>query len=302
MSEPRRSAQALGACMSENLCAVCARPLPDQAYACHICAQDLAETLTTAAGHAEDAESVLARQSRFGAGSRGGGSDGLSYDATRALRLHTIQRTADRWISRLLAGAAFPPWRRPAGPPCETGVRCPHTSCAAIRVTTPPPMLAREFSWLSVATGRLARHPAPREGFRELHDACDDLARLVDVPADKELVGMCDCGKVLYAARGRSYVQCPEKTCARRWHVERSRDILRRALGDKLVTVSDAARLAAYLDSKRTQDAIRKLVASRIGSGQLVAHGVLGGEPVFRFGEVVAVLASIPIRKRRAAA
>lgn len=47
-------------------CIRCARPMADTAYACAGCGRELAEVLRTAAGHAEDAWTVIARQARMG--------------------------------------------------------------------------------------------------------------------------------------------------------------------------------------------------------------------------------------------
>jgi hypothetical protein len=291
--------------------------MPDQAYVCSTCASELAEALQTAAGHAEDAEVATGRQARHGGGN-GGHSDGLTFDATRSVRLNAVKLAADGWVSVLLAGESFPAWRRTIGPLCpplrtvmtlDDGevllTRCPHTSCAAIRVTTPPSTLAREFSWLSGHVSALRVHPAAGEAFKELHDACEQLARLVDRPADKELVGMCDCGKVLYAPPGRGTVQCPEQTCKLRWDVATSRDILRKALDGKLVTAAEAARLGQYLDTDRTQQQIRKLIDKWAERTLIEAHGHVieddkNGQPqtvpTFRFGDVSGRLARTPRR------
>jgi hypothetical protein len=282
--------------------------MPDQAYVCQADALSLAETLQTAAGHAADAEAVIARQARYGGGGRGSGGEPLPVDLTRSARFDAVKLAADGWVSVLLTGETFPAWRRTAGPLCpalRTGVRCPHSSCAAIRVTTPPSTLAREFSWLSGHVSALRVHPAAGEAFKELHDACEQLARLVDRPAEKELVGMCDCGKVLYAPPGRGTVQCPEQTCKLRWDVATSRDILRRALDGKLVTAAEAARLGQYLDTDRTQQQIRKLIDKWAERTLIEAHGHVveddkNGQPqtvpTFRFGDVSGRLARTPRR------
>lgn len=297
--------------------------MPDQAYACTHCASELADALLVAAGHAEDAEAVIARQARYGGGGRGSGGEPLPVDLTRSARFDAVKLAADGWVSDLLAGETFPPWQRTIGalcPPLTTAVtlddgevmfvRCPHASCAAIRVTIPPSTLAREFTWLSGHVSALRVHPAAGEAFKELHDACEQLARLVDRPADKELVGMCDCGKVLYAPPGRGTVQCPEQTCKLRWDVATSRDILRKALDGKLVTAAEAARLGQYLDTDRTQQQIRKLIDKWAERTLIEAHGhVLEDDgldddgmpqtktvPTFRFGDVSGRLARTPRR------
>lgn len=299
--------------MSAPPCVVCTRPTPD-GFACAADARSLAERLTGAAGHAEDAESGGTRGSRYG-GTRGGSSDGVSFDPTRSAKLGAVVLAVDGWVSDLLGDEPFPAWRRTQGPLCpplrtavtlDDGevmlVQCPHSSCAAIKVATPPSVLAQEFSWLSGQMRALRHHPAAAEAFRELRDACDQLARLVDTPADKVLVGMCDCGKVLYAPRDKADVRCPEPTCKLVWNVGQSRDILRKALDDKLVDRAQAAFLAQYLDGDRTQDNIGKLIDSRVRSGQLAAHGEIDSEPLYRFGEVVLMLATVPRRRRERAA
>lgn len=292
--------------MTANRCVRCDAPMPDSAYICARESAEMAEKLLVAAGHAEDAETVIARQARLGAGSRGGSSDGLNYDATRAARFEAVKLAIGGWARIVTAETGRGPrWRALAGPLCpprREGGPCGHGSCEAIRRKTPPPALARECAWLSTQTGFLRKHPAADEAFRELHDACKDLVRLIDAPADKELVGMCDCGKVLYAPHGRRIVICPEKTCERDWHVERSREILRKALDEKLLTAAEAARLAQYLDTDRTQEQIRKLINgwARATRRLIVAHGEIDGEPTFRFGDIAGRLARTPRRTPRA--
>jgi hypothetical protein len=263
--------------MSATPCVRCGRPTAD-GYACHGCAQGLAQVLTVAAGHAEDAEAVLARQTRYGAGGRGGNDEPLPVDLTAATRYRAVENAIGGWARHVseATGDAIPP---PVWPTLNT------TAIAA--------------QYLAARVGQLRGWPEAGEAFKELHDTCAQLSRLVDRPADRDLVGMCDCGKTLYAASGRTVVQCPAVTCKLVWNVAESRDILRRALDGKLVTASEAARLAAYLDGDRTQDAIRKLIASRAAGGQLGAHGQIGDEPAYRFGEVVAVLATIQRRRTR---
>lgn len=290
--------------MTENLCVGCRRPVAD-ANACTACANDLATQLLAAAGHAEDAQAVIARQARYGtSGTRSSSDEPMPADLTASAKLQAVTNTVDTWRRDLNSDRPLPRWRRTAGPTCVIGVRCKHRSCAQARAGTPT-LLAQMLTWLAEHVTAIARHRAAGEAYRDLAGACDQLARLNDRPPDKDLVGMCDCGKVLYAARGKVFVKCPERTCAQLWHVERSRDILRAALGDKLVTTPEAARLAAYLDTDRTQDNIRKLIDTRVRSGQLLAHGHVetddGAEPTYRFGDVVVTLAQIPRRRPREA-
>jgi hypothetical protein len=287
---------------NDPTCAICGRPVADQAYVCAPDALSLAEALRTGAGHAEDAEAVVSRQVRYTAGGSGGSEDPLPYDPTASERLAAIENTIGTWARVLIEETGRrPSWRPKTGPLCAVGVRCGHDSCRDIRWHEPPTDLAATTAWLAQQVGTLRKHPAAAEAFDELTDACDQLTRLVDRPADKELVGMCDCGKVLYAPRGKVLVTCPVTTCKLHWNVEQSRDILRKALDGKLVTAGEAARLGQYLDGDRTQDQIRALISRWVRAGLLVAHGEIQDQPTYRFGEVTDRLARTPRRERRAA-
>lgn len=283
-------------------CVRCGRTLGDGALICHAEAQELAEALLAAAGHAEDAGSLSERGARLGAGAHGGGDTPLP-DLTRSARYDRATSSITTWARVVTEETGRRPrWRAAIGPLCPpTGHRCTHGSCEAIRRRTPPADVALAAAWLAQQTGWLRKHPAAAEAFAELHTACDTLARLVDVPPDKDLVGMCDCGQVLYAVRDTAFVTCPRPTCKLKWHVERSRAILRAALRDKLVDAADASRLAAHWD-ERNQQQIRKLVNAWTSRAQLLAHGEIGGEPVYRFGDVVDRLARTPRRRPGVAA
>lgn len=280
-------------------CARCGKPMPDTGPICHRpCATELTEALTAAAGHAQDTEAVLARQTRYGAGQRGGSGEPLPVDLTASAHYGAIALAVSGWATILVEEGytrPIPRWRPAAGPLCPPrGHRCEHASCAAIRDHTQPSPLAHIAAWLAGHTGDLRKHPAAGEAFTDLHDACAQLARLVDRPADKVLVGMCPCGQVLYANHGDGVTRC--KSCRRQWDVADSRETLRNHLDGKLVTATEAARLAQYLDSSRTQKQIRALIAAWIKRGQLWQRGLIRDEPTYRFGEVTGRLARTPRR------
>jgi hypothetical protein len=283
-------------------CVRCGSPLADGAYVCHDEAHNLAGALLAAAGHAEDASTLSERGARPGASSRGGGDTPLP-DLTRSARYAHAAAAITRW-ARVVSEETGrrPRWRAAIGPLCPpNGRRCEHGSCEAIRRRTPPADVSLAAAWLAQQTGWLRKHPAAGEAFAQLHAACTTLARLIDVPPDKELVGMCDCGRVLYGRRDQVFVTCPVTTCKLRWNVAESRDILRDALDGKLVTAAEAARFGQYLDTDRTQEQIRKLINTWSSRGQIVAHGEIEGEPTFRFGDVSERLARTPRRAARAA-
>jgi hypothetical protein len=308
-------------------CVRCGRPTAD-AFVCSPDARALADALTVAAGHAEDAEAVIARQTRYGAGSRGGASEGLTANPKRIAEHARIVEAISGWADILVEETSRRPrWQPYLGPVCaparpgdheRQGNRCDHDSCATARRREAMSTLALDAGWLARPRQieHLRKHPAADEAFTALHKACKDLARFVDRPADKELVGACDCGRRLYAARGQAYVTCPGPTCRMRWNVQESRDILREALRGKLFTASECARLAAYWHD-RTQPQIRALITLWTKPGHtrpLDARGWIPnddytgaedddepqGWALYLLGDVLDRLAQTPRRQRKA--
>lgn len=271
--------------MSNPTCVRCGRPTPD-GYACHQCASELAGAIKEASGHAEDAWTVIARQARYGGGFRASHDRPLPVDLAAAEQLAVAENTIGTWARHVAE---------------EAGAQ-------------PPTSLAGAARWLATQVGWLRGRPEAGEAFDELHDACRVLVRLVDRPGGEglRLVGMCDCGRILYARHGRNEVEC--KPCGLRWDVDESQAILRGALDERLVTAAEAAHLAAYLDTDRGSEQIRKLVNKWASRGELVAHGEVRIEPdpadpdgseqvirSYRFGDIAERLARAPRRAVRVA-
>lgn len=299
-----------------NPCIRCGAPT--DAYICRPETRELADQLLVAAGHAEDAEAVITRQTRYGAGGRGGTDEPLPLDLTAAGRLAAVEKTIGKWTRHILAETDqdLPRWKRLAGPLCPpTGHRCPHASCEAIRRVWPGNDIGTAAAWLATQTEWLRKRPEAGEAYEDLERACEQLARLVDRPADKELVGVCDCGRVLYAPHGRSIARCPNPTCKLVWNVAESRGILAKALRGKLFTASECARLATFWH-ERTQPQIRALITgwTRPDRLRLHAHGWIPnddytgdgdepeGWPTYLLGDVLDLLAQTPRRNRQGAA
>lgn len=332
--------------MTAPLCVRCERPTPD-GYACSTCASELAGALREASGHAEDAETVIARQTRYGSGGRGGSvvADPFESEIDEDPRRNPV--TVFGWaasIERPAAGAlrpgAFPanlaasrayavaenvittwarhvdeegggelPARPPiAGPVCEH--ECGHVTCRAIQRPPAPIGLGVITRWLARQIGWLRTRPEVREAFDELHDACSILVRLVDSPAGGDrLVGMCDCGRILYAPHGRDVVQCRASNCGAKWNVTESQQILRDALDQRLVTAAEAAHLGAYLDTDRSVKQIRRMVAMWVLRGRLAVCGTVPGLPdkdglptrlpTYRFGDIASLMAGATRRTAR---
>lgn len=281
-------------------CVRCGKPTSDGPVCHRPCALSLTQELTEAAGNAEDAWTVIARQARYGAGARGGREQPLPVDLTASDRYAIAENVIGTWARHVVETRRTElPARRPTiGPLCELPHDCRHGSCDAIQRRRPPAQLTEAARWLATQTGWLRMRPEAGEAFDELHDACHVLQRLVDRPgtAGLRLVGMCDCGRILYAPHGRDVVQCKASNCGASWHVDRSQAILRAALDERLVTAAEAAHLAAWLNTDRTQQQIRKLINAWSSRGQIIAHGEIDSEPTFRFGDVAERLARTPRR------
>ena len=281
---------------------------PTDATICRAEARTLADELLVAAGHAEDAWTVIARQTRYGAGSRGGRERPLPVDLAASADFDAVENTLTTWFRHV--AETRPPL---TGPAC---MGCGHDSCEAIRDRQPPATLADATRWLARQIGWLRVRPEAEEAFDELHDACRILARLVDRPGAPglRLVGMCDCGRILYAPHGRDTVTCKNSTCGASWNVERSQQILRKALDERLVTAGEAAHLGAFLDTDRTQKQIRALVDAWARRRRIEARGEVSEEhrhrpdcetecellldwiPTYRFGDIAARMAVTPRR------
>lgn len=274
--------------MSDNLCVCCeTRPTPD-GYACTGCAAKAVEQLAEIADLAPIAQDVahgLIRRGRGGAGGSGKADSRspIDFDASEGLG---AVRNALTTLARDIA----------------------ETAQIASTGSTHPDPLMRACSLLSGAM-EWVRHavdghePWAIRTFAEIDTCAREMRRLTDGPRERDLVGMCDCGRVLYAAHGRTVIQCPERRCQLVWHVERSREILRRALDERLFTAAEAARLAVHLDGgDRSTEQVRKLINAWSARSLIVAHGLIEGEPTFRFGDIADRLARTPRRNREGAA
>jgi hypothetical protein len=319
-------------------CVCCSQPMADGAYACQKCGRELAQALTEAAGHAEDAWTVIARETRYGTAggarkaepepaapasdqrrnrvSEFGWAASIETPARGALRsgqippdlsastsLADVGNVVTTWARHICErrGAELPARRPLLGPLCAA-FPCEHTSCERIQWRVPPSDLGEAAAWLATQLGWLRKRPEAGEAFDELTDACRMLRRLVDRPvSDRRLVGVCDCGTTLYALPWQGVVECPDKRCGLRWDVEESRDILRDALRGKLFTAAEAAHLGAFWD-ERASEQIRKLINKWAERGRLIAHGQVDGAPTFLFGEVIDRLAESPRRTQEVAA
>jgi hypothetical protein len=298
----------------QQTCPRCGRPARD-GFVCHADSLSLAEDLREAAGHAEDAWTVIARQARYGGGSRVGRDQPLPVNLTASADRAAADNTITTWARHI---ADTRNTERAHGPTCATN--CEHRSCDNIRYQQTPTALPEAARWLAGQLGWLRGRPEAAEAFDELHYACQVLVRLVDVPGrgGDRLVGMCDCGRILYAPHGRDIVQCRASNCGASWNVAESQQILRDHLDDRLVAPGEAAHLGAYLDTDRSVKQIHALVTSWGKRQRLEPHGQVlvkhqhgkhcekgcqqtaDAVATYRFGDIVDLMATTPRRSSRA--
>lgn len=153
----------------------------------------------------------------------------------------------------------------------------PGTHPAAVAAT----FLLGNLDWL--------RHQrASEEAFPQLQAAGATIRRVVDAPPELVVVGVCDCGAHLYVRQGAATVTCQD--CDARWDVEKSREGLREALRERLVTAPEAALLAGLFRPDLNRGRLRKLINKWNERGLIATHPDIDGSPTHVFGEIMARL------------
>lgn len=191
------------------------------------------------------------------------------------------------------------PLDRVAGPLCVA--ECGHSSCCLIRGEQSVEHPAVAAAWF--LTGQLAWlrfQPVGAEAMQELQQAGTDIRRIVDAPPELVIVGVCDCDAHLYAKQGADTVTCEE--CKARWAVEASRDLLREALRDRLVTAAEGATLAVMVHPTERRDKVRNMIRTwaRPDRGHLTEHSGPDG-PMYSFGEIIDRLTRHVVAKQESA-
>jgi hypothetical protein len=123
------------------------------------------------------------------------------------------------------------------------------------------------------------------EANEQLRAAGAVIRRIVDAPAQRLIVGQCDCSAYLYAYDGEKAVTCED--CKLRWDVEESREGLREALRGYLMTAAEAAVLLAFFGLAGDRNRCRKTIVMWAQRGRIVSHGEVEGDPAYQFGEIL---------------
>lgn len=191
------------------------------------------------------------------------------------------------------------------GPLCRSGWGCRHPTCALIRARTIEPGVARAAKFLLTQLEWFRYRPEADEVVEDLQAAAAVLHRCVDAPPVLRYAGPCweadedgwECEEELYALDGAATVRCPG--CGAVHDLGLRRVWLLRQADDVLVNAATLAAALSSLDRPVTSAMIRNY-ADR---GRIVAHGKdRDGRPVYRVGEVLAVLADVARRRDGVAA
>lgn len=250
------------------------------------------QLLAEIADMTQAARDVAQRQARRGSGG-GSGKPGstLPIDLTATAKLDAVVNSLGTWV-RVIAEERGVPAEIHGDGIMGAGERDRVGRDGRDDLSGSARWLRGHCEWM--------RHRPEVDEFLTDVEACARVIRsIADHAADKRvIVGMCDCGKTLYAPRGRQVITCPD--CEAHWDVDVSRDGLRGHLDERLVTAAEAAHLAGFLDTDRSGEQIRKLVNKWAERGELSVD-LTGDEPRHWFGNIAARLAAAPRRVARVA-
>lgn len=324
--------------MTTNECVLgCGRPT--ETRLCHIDLKNLLDDLREIEALLPDLDVAVTRQAKIG----GSGSIGFVSGSSEqripvhlgaaavvaelrdklALWVHTLwELNAPRWHRCTACGTED---RSGRGADCRSG--CPtewETHVDPLDVAVHPLPLSK---WL-------LRHPSWMSSNDDAAGLFDDITaavrhakRVVYGPADRIYLGVCsapvpvpvgddgdtviqECPHLLYGAKDRAVVVCPE--CGWESDAEPRRRWMLRRMEDQLLTATELSRaLPSYLDQPLTASMVRGYAAR----GRLVAHGTADAEPEdgaaegvlvvagrrraprYRVGDVLDVLADVAARE-----
>lgn len=174
--------------------------------------------------------------------------------------------------------------------------------------------------WLHAHRSRLLDHPQVETACEQLSAAMAHARAVTDRPPDKVYAGVCGatiqpdpdtppgdglarggtghyrCDNTLYAWPGEPTVRC--RDCGTRHDVTTRRDYMLREIDQMLFTPGDIARLASYFTGIATARSA-KLIDSWHRRGRITTNvHDHTGQPLYPFGEILALLLATPTRHR----
>lgn len=290
--------------MTDTTCVTdgCTRPVDGQAYACQHCADRCARDLATIADLADAAHDVATGQTRRGPAVHGAGdSDRLPISLGAMARLDSATTAVTTWARHVAEERGIHPPSAAVGgrSPRSEGVRVDQGRSGAL---SPLEAAAR---WLPAHLDWCRHRREWPELARDIHAAARLVRSITDRPADRQLVGACECEVTLYARPHARTVTCAG--CGREWDVDSSRQALLDHLGDRLLTAAEIAGLAVVQDPERDRQRVRKLInmwtQRGAAKGGLDLRGrTTDGDPLYRVREALDRLAVAEQRAREKAA
>ncbi|GGK32051.1 hypothetical protein GCM10010124_26010 [Pilimelia terevasa] len=177
-----------------------------------------------------------------------------------------------------------------AGPTCEPLQDCRrHRTCRAIlgqhRARPGLSAAGRAALLLTNHLTWLRHHPAAAEALPELGQACRDIIRTVDRPAELELVGACDCGVRLYAKARAATITC--RHCGKAWNTDSGRAEMTKHIRASLVTGAEYVTLHLRQHPGQPRKRVRDLIAQWARRGHIQVRGLSAdGDPLYRYGDI----------------
>ncbi|MFV2094841.1 hypothetical protein ACFHW1_05030 [Micromonospora sp. LOL_014] len=274
----------------------CGRPVDGQAYACTSCADRAARDLDQIADLADAAHDVATGQTRRGPAVHGSGDSArLPIRLEVMARLDSATTAVTTWARHIASERGIHP------PSAAVGRRSPRPEGDRVGQSGRDDLsgpLEAAARWLP-AHLEWARHRREwPELARDIHAAARLVRAITDRPADRQLVGACQCGEVLYARAHARTVDCGE--CAAVWDVDASRQALLDHLGDRLLTAAEIAGLAVVQDPERDRQRVRRHINVWAGRGPVRGIAQRGqttdGQPLYQVREVLARIAQAEAR------
>lgn len=250
-------------------CAICTRPVGDNAYICQEDTLRLERSLGDVRWIDTELDVVLARQTATG--ERVGGvsvEKPLPYDPRATEARWVLANTVTTW-ARIISEENTPK-SQPIGP-IHHGLRCGHVSCDEIYIGWEAHRQAQipsvggigiTAAWIASWSGWLRHHAAAEDAWDELGSAIADARRLIDTRPERVYAGPCgglddvECGRDLYALKDAIDITCP--TCTRKYDIRDRRAELLDAARDYLATAKEISGfLTPMFDSEVTTAMIR---------------------------------------------
>jgi hypothetical protein len=264
--------------MTQPICDLCGRPLPDQGYVCSKCAEVVGVDLARIVDLAPEVETTVAKLARVGTQLGGGSKERpLPFDAQAADRADALKNTLSTWARHVAEsiGVQIPPKQ-----PGELGAQL------AAR------FLGERLNWIR-------HHQEAAECFGDLSRVARQLEAIVGRPPNLRYRGPCWadlgdvdevgdpllCQEILYIRPGAAVAKCRE--CGAEYDAADRREWL---LKEARSTLAHAALIASSLTALDMAVAVGTIY-SWANRGRIVDHGTdQFGRPLYRVGDAIDLL------------